>query len=116
MKKSTKILSLSAAALLIIIFIVFIISRRGRKVYLADKYRLNNAYYINVYPEDDWDNYIFYNGTLDYVIVPYKARTISSDGSEYIQVSGIGELGSDGNVRRMKLKGNMFVDTRYLNL
>lgn len=116
MKKSTKILSLSAAALLVIVIAIILIRRRGRKVYLKDKYRLNNAYYIEIRPEGDWENYIFYNGTLEYVIVPYKARTVSSDGSEFVQVSGIGELGSDGKVRRLKLKGSQFVDTRYLNL
>lgn len=116
MKKSMKILSLSASVIMVLVITVILIRRRGRKVYLADKYRLNNAYYINVHPEEDWENYIFYNGTLDYVIVPHNARTVSSDGSEYIQVSGIGALGSDGKVRRMSLKGNQFIDTRYLNL
>lgn len=114
--KKKEILLLSAAALLVIVTIIVIIRRRGRKVFLKDKYRLNNAYYVEVHPENDWDNYIFYNGTLDYVIVPRKARTVSSDGSEFIQVTGIGELGSDNKIRRMRLKGAQFVDTRYLNL
>lgn len=114
--KKKEILLLSAAAILVMIALVFVIRRRGRKVYLKDKYRLNNAYYIEVRPEEDWENYIFYNGTLDYVVVPYKARTISSDGSDFVQITGIGELGSDGKVRRLRLKGSQFVDTRYLNL
>lgn len=114
--KKKEILLLSAAALLVMIALVVVIRRRGRKVYLKDKYRLNNAYYIEVRPEEDWENYIFYNGTLDYVVVPYKARTISSDGSDFVQITGIGELGSDGKVRRLRLKGSQFVDTRYLNL
>ena len=116
MSKKTKTIILSAVALLVLMIAVILIRRRGRKVYLKDKYRLNNAYYIEVRPEEDWENYIFYNGTLDYVVVPYKARTISSDGSEFVQITGIGELGSDGKVRRLRLKGSQFVDTRYLNL
>ena len=116
MKKRTEILLLSAAALLALVALIIVIRRRGRKVYLADKYRLNTAYYINVHPESNWDDFIYYNGTLDYVVVPYKAQTVDSDGSTYIRVIAIGELGSDGKVRRMNLKGNMFVDTRYLNL
>lgn len=114
--KNKEILLLSAAALLVIVTCLILIRRRGRKVYLKEKYRLNNAYYVEVRPENDWENYIFYNGTLDYVIVPRKARTISSDGSEFVQITGIGELGSDNKIRRMRLKGSQFVDTRYLNL
>lgn len=116
MKKRTDILLLSAAALLIVIAIVIVIRRRGRKVYLNDKYRLNTAYYINVHPENNWDDFLYYNGTMDYVVVPFNAQTVDSDGSTYIRVIAIGELGSDGKVRRMKLTGNNYVDTKYLNL
>lgn len=116
MNKRSKTIILSAVALLAVVLVLVIVRRRGRKVYLSDKYRLNDSYYIAVRPEDDWENYIYYNGTLDYVIVPHNARTVSSDGSEFIQVSGVGELGSDGKVRRMKLSGAQFIDKRYLNL
>ena len=61
-------------------------------------------------------DFIYYNGTLDYVVVPYRAQTVDSDGSTYIRVIAIGELGSDGKVRRMKLTGNNYVDTKYLHL
>lgn len=114
--KKKEILLLSAATLLILTAIVIVIRRRGRKVYLKDEYRLNSNYYINVHPESNWEDFIYYNGTMDYVVVPYNASTVDSDGSSYIQVSAIGELGSDGKVRRMKLKGSNYVDTRYLNL
>lgn len=116
MKKRTEILLLSAAALLVLVALIIVIRRRGRKVYLNDKYRLNTAYYINVHPESNWGDFIYYNGTLDYVVVPYKAQTVDSDGSTYIRVIAVGELGSDGKVRRMKLTGNNYVDTKYLNL
>lgn len=115
MTKSTKILSLSAAALLAVIVLIVIVRRRGRKVFLNDKYRLNNQYYIYIHPEDDWNNTLYYNGTLDYVIVPHNAQTVESDGTVFVQISGIGELGSDGKVRRMNLKGSQFIDTSYLN-
>lgn len=114
--KKKEILLLSAAALLVIVTTIVLIRRRGRKVYLKDEYRLNSNYYINVHPEGNWEDFIYYNGTMDYVVVPYKSSTVESDGSTYIQVSAIGELGSDGKVRRMKLKGSNYVDTRYLNL
>lgn len=116
MKKRTYILLLSAAALLIVIAIVIVIRRRGRKVYLQDKYRLNPEHYVNVHPENNWYDFIYYNGTMDYVVVPYDAQMVDSDGSTYIRVIAIGELGSDGKVRRMKLTGNNYVDTKYLNL
>ena len=116
MKKRTEILLLSAAALLFVVALIIVIRRRGRKVFLKDKYRLNPAYYINVHPESDWSNFLYYNGTIDYVVVPFNASTVESDGSTYIRVIAIGELGSDGKVRRMKLTGNNYVDTKYLNI
>ncbi len=116
MKKNSEILLLSVAALLVVVAVVVIVRRRGRKVFLKDKYRLNGNYYINVHPEGNWEDFIYYNGTMEYVVVPFKAETVDSDGTTYIQVSAIGELGSDGKVRRMKLKGSNYVDTRYLEL
>ena len=119
MKKTTKILSLSAAALLVLVVAIILIRRRGRKVYLKDKYRLNNKYQIWIHPENDWFNYLYYEGTLDYVIVPFNAQEISSDGKDYIRISGIGELQSDDRVRKLmfnRRKGNFFIEKSYLNL
>lgn len=117
MKRKTEIiLSLSAVALLVVAILVIVIRRRGRKVYLKESYRLNNNYYISIHPEDNWDDYIWYNGTLDYVVIPYKARTIESDTNTYIEVKAVGELGSDGKIRRLKLDKGQFIDQHYLNL
>lgn len=119
MKRSAKILSLSAAALLVVVVSIILIRRRGRKVYLKDKYRLNRNYQIWIHPESDWFNYLYYEGTLDYVIVPHNAEETSSDGKEYIQITGIGELQSDDRIRRnifSRKKGKFFIEKNYLNL
>lgn len=116
MKRNANIIILSAASLLVVALVIVLIRRRGRKVYVKEPYRLNNNYQVRVHPESDWSNFLFYEGTLDYVVVPRNAQTLESDGSTYIQVSAIGELGTDGKIRRMSLTGKNFVDTRYLNL
>lgn len=67
MKKSTKILSLSAAALLVLLIAVILIRRRGRKVKIR-QYRLDYNQDVWVYNQDFSDS-IFYRGTLYYVIL-----------------------------------------------
>lgn len=117
MRNKKLILSLSAAALLVVVIVVIIVvRRRGRKVFLADKYRLNNNYYIEVHPENDWSNYIYYNGTLDHVYIRKNAPVLESDGEIFIEIAAVGELNSAGDINRVRIKPGNYIAQKYLNL
>lgn len=119
MKKNIKILSLSAAMLLVVLVIV--IRRRGRKVSIAEPYRLNAAYDILLF-DQDLSHFHFYRGTLDYVIMPYdwknKSRTIDRDGiaETYYPVIGIGFNQPSGKVKRIMFKETVYIEDVFIGI
>lgn len=126
MKKSTKILSLSAAALLVLVIAVILIRRRGRKVYLKDEYK-GSDYNIYVF-SSDFSNSVFYQGTLEYVILPfdYEKRVwvnteglVEPDGSllkDYVPVKSVGVEQPSGRIKNIHLKGGGYIASDVLNL
>lgn len=117
MRNKKVILSLSAAALLAIAIVtVIVVRRRGRKVTIKDKYRLNNSYYIEIHPESNWSDFIYYNGTLDHVYIRKNAPVLESDGEIYIEICAVGELNSAGDINRVKIKPGNYIAQKYLNL
>lgn len=121
MKRKTKILSLSAVALLVVAILVIVIRRRGRKVSIVEPYRLNNSYDIYLYAED-LDNYDFYRGTLDYVIMPYnwKNKYVETDKGLYkdklYPVIGIGYRLPSGKIKRIILKETAYIEGFYIGI
>ena len=118
MKKSTKILTLTTVSLaLLAITIVFVLKRRGKKVYLNDKYRQNSAYRIWILPDvEDYDNGKYFDGILDYVVLKPNAGHITGDnGEDMVAVHAVG-INFSNRVRRMKLDGTYYIDTKYLDL
>ena len=118
MKLNNKTLILSAASLLVVLVIaIVLIRRRGRKVYLKEKYRLNPAYRIWIVPEvGDYDRGKYFDGILDYVVIKPDASTLTDDnGQELVAVKAVGIQFSD-SVRRFNLDGTYYIETRYLDL
>lgn len=121
MKRKTKILSLSAVALLVVAILVIVIRRRGRKVYIVEPYRSNNSYDIYLYAED-LDNYDFFRGTLDYVIMPYNWKNkyletdIAINKTKLYPVIGIGYKLPSGKVKRVKLKETAYIEGFYIGI
>lgn len=115
MEKNKKILVVAAALLAVLIIVAVVVRRRGRKVYLKPEYRLNNNHVIYIVPADGRDG-SFYQGNLDYVIVPFNAENIDLDGQKFIQVSGAGQMLPDGRIVRVRLKGKNYIQTNVLDL
>lgn len=121
MKRKTKILSLSAVALLVVAILVIVIRRRGRKVYIVEPYRSNNSYDIYLYAED-LDNYDFFRGTLDYVVMPYgwKKKTINTniaiEPETLYPVIGIGYKLPSGKIKRIRLKETAYIQGIYIGI
>ena len=118
MKLNNKTIILSAASLLIIVVVaIVLIKRRGRKVYLKERYRLNSAYRIWIVPEvDDYDRGKYFDGILDYVVIKPNAPTLTdNNGQELVAVKAVGIQFSD-SVRRFNLDGTYYIETKYLDL
>lgn len=118
---NNRTLLLSAAVLLVVAVTVIVIRRRGRKVYIAEPYRLNNQYDILLNLKDGSDVFSgsnFYRGTLDYVVVPYgyKDDVWQQNGIYYYPVIAIGFATPDGKVRRVKLENRAYIDSRYIGI
>lgn len=118
MKLKNSTLLLSAVALLIVVVVsIILVRRRGRKVYLKEKYRLNSAYRIWIVPDvADYDRGKYFDGILDYVIIKPNAPTLTDDnGQELVAVKAVGIQFSD-SVRRFNLDGTYYIETRYLDI
>lgn len=138
MNKKTKILILSAVALLVVVLVLVILRIRGRKadgdesgsagsvfsslfrkkVSLKDSYRLNNNYVVWVVdnPEDASDSDTFYQGTLDYVLVPAGAEQVTdSGGYVWTPVTGVGLYINGSRVKTMFGK-TRYIESKYLAL
>lgn len=116
--KRNKIIILSVASILVILVVaIVLIRKRGRKVYLKEKYRLNTDYRIWIVPDvDDYDHGKYFDGILDYVVIDPKAPTLTGNtGGDLIAVKAVGIQFSD-SVRRFNLDGTYYIETRYLNL
>lgn len=116
--KRNKIIILSVASLLIIAIVaIILIRRRGRKVYLKEKYRLNTAYRIWIVPDvGDYDRGKYFDGILDYVVIKPDAPTLTGDdGGGLIAVKAVGIQFSD-SVRRFNLDGTYYIETKYLDI
>lgn len=145
MKKKTKILLFSAAVVVVAVVVFVLVRKRKRRkilesvlelsesvgttvssfgnkkssrIRLNGKYRNNEKYAINVYPEGDWfyGERTFENG-VDYIVIPPYAKLYGSDGSVFIQVSAVG-VKEQGSVSEYRLPSNYewFVDTKFLNI
>ena len=116
--KRNNIIILSAAVLLALIGLaIVIVRRRGRKVYLKDKYRLNSAYRIWIVPDvGDYDRGKYFDGILDYVVIAPNAPTLTNDdGGGMVAVKAVGIQFSD-SVRRFNLDGTYYIETKYLDI
>lgn len=115
MKKNGKILVVAAALLAVLIIVAVMVRRRGRKVYLKPEYRLNENHVIYIVPADGSDG-TFYQGILDYVIVPFNAENTDLNGQKLIQVSAVGQMLPDGRIVRVRLKGKNYIQLNVLDL
>lgn len=119
---NNRTLLLSASVLLVVAVTVIVIRRRGRKVYLAEHYRLNENTYVYLHYKSegasDFDSRQFFKGTLDYVVVPwnYKDDVWTMDGVYYYPVTAIGYLMPDGKVKRVKLDSRAYIASRYIGI
>lgn len=114
MKKKTAYITMSVILVALIIFIV--IRKRGRKVYLKEEYRLNNAYQIYTYASmDDYEG-VYYQGTLDYVVVPYGAKEeiLNNSTDVYLPIIAVGQALSNGKVQRVRLKNIAYINKNWL--
>lgn len=138
MNKKTKILILSAVALLVVVLVIVILRRRGRKAgydsgyssgdavssilrkktYLKDRYRLNNAYTIWVVddPEVSSDSDTYYQGVLEYVFVPAGAGQVTdSAGYVWTPINGVG-LKLNGKSVKTNYDAIRYIESKYLSL
>lgn len=138
MNKKTKIILSAVALLAVAIVIIIVVRRRGRKadgsesgstgsvlsglfrkkVYLKDGYRLNNNYVIWIVdnPEESLGSDTFYQGTLDYVLVPSGAtQTTDSGGFVWTPVTGVG-LVVHGKKVKILFGKTRYIESKYLSL
>lgn len=119
---NNRTLLLSAAVLLVVAVTVIVIRRRGRKVYIAEPYRLNENEYIYINYKSkgasDFESHQFFKGTLDYVVVPwnYKDDVWTRNGVYYYPVTAIGYKMPDGKVRRVKFDSRAYIASRYIGI
>ena len=92
----------------------FILWRRGRKVRIAEPYRLNRSQLIWL-QDADLMPYEYYDGTLDSVWVPYRATTIPKGNTEFVPVVAVGVQNASGRIERKKVD-NKYIEKTYLSL
>lgn len=117
-KKNIYILS-AASFLVIVLIVIVIVRKRGRKVYLKEKYRLNNSYsiWINDNTDGDVTNSIYYNGLLDYVVVDNNATPIDGgNGKFYFKINAVGEQQMNGKIKRRALPNPSYIESYYLDI
>lgn len=135
MKKSVKILSLSAAALLAVVVLIVIVRRRGRKesdgspmsgnpsisnslnaltgkkINLKEsKQNAVTAIYYN-----DFNNYYYFDKTLRYVVIPPTPdRVDDEDGKVFVEIVAVGYLLPNGRLKRTVLSNKCYISQSLL--
>lgn len=94
--------------------VAFIIWSRGRKVRIAEPYRLNRSQLIWLH-DPDLIPAEYYDGTLDSVWVPWKYTSIPKGNTEFVPVVAVGVQNASGRIERKKVD-NKYIESIYLGL